>query len=188
MAYENTIHSRTVVKTPEGFPTKLYNFRCAFDSGAFPDQASTRQYLLAALHQELLADSQRFAFAIGAAWGFVDKDSRAPVGDELPIKALDLFLYSKEDNWKTNPEVTARVYQSPTEARRVDNPSATTCESSLIILGEEGKLRRRTLSLDAYMEEMWPDIRPLGPMIGVTRRSFGLPVGRTNGRYSDIGD
>ena len=79
--------------------------------------------------------------------------------DRYGVKAMDLFLYSREPNWKTNPVMLASVYN---DGSLVKTPSETTCETMTIILGEEGKLRRRCQNLDEFIGS-WPDIQPLGP-------------------------
>lgn len=151
MGYDGSIISREVVKSKNGFPVKLYNFKSAFATGAFSNARSAKQYLLDVLNKQLMDSAKSYSFGIGMSWGRVETDSTA-------TKCLDLLRYTKEDAWDINPAVDSRVYKDSV----LDTGREVTCETGTIVLGEEGKLRRKCKNLDEFLGS-WPDLQSLGP-------------------------
>jgi hypothetical protein len=164
MVYQGTIRSRETIFSADSidssisFPVKEYDFKSAFSSGAFANRRSANQHLLDILNAEVHEISQKYLYGIAGVWGYTESRSGAAF-DRVPVRAVDLFLYSHESNWDANPEVSARLY---IEGKRVTDSPVTTCESMTVILGEEGKLRRRSPNLETFIVD-WPDISPLGP-------------------------
>ncbi len=152
MVYAGSIYSRELVRTPEGFPVRLYNFTMALD-GIFPSREEIRSYLLEILvkHQEITQPPHEFAIA--AAWGYMD--------DHAPVKAMDIFSYKFDKPWDIcNPDVDGWVFKNgiyKPEDREV------TCETTTIILGKEAEWRRMTKSLEQYLS-LRPDIGILTPV------------------------
>lgn len=150
--YSNSIFCRGVVKGDGGFPVKLYDFQSA--KKAFSSPMEVEVDLLRTM--DIIkhpAFSQPYTFSIALAWGLME--------NEKPIKAFDVFSYKFDKAWnECNPEVD--IFNIKNGATSTGNM----CETGTIILGEEGKLRRKTKSLPEYLEQ-WPDIGDLGPASGV---------------------
>ncbi len=150
MAYENSIHSREVVRTPRGFPVKMYTFNIAFD--AFRGMTDIREYLLSMIHEHPEITVRPHLYAIAAPWGYKDHGG--------PVRVVDILSYAFDRSWgECNPDIDAWVFKNGIY-RPEDR--GLTCETTTIILGKEGELRRKTASLEEYLNA-WPDTGELGP-------------------------
>jgi len=150
MAYRGTVLSRDLVKTEEGFPTKLYTFVMAIDNGIFPDLKSVKQHLLELINENPEIAVHPHRYAIGIAWGYKEVDK--------PVKAMDIFSYKFDKPWdRCNPDVHGWVFKNH---NHTPYDREVTCETGTIILGKEAELRRLTKSLENYINS-WPDIGDL---------------------------
>jgi hypothetical protein len=153
--YADSIHSRELVRSDDGFPVKLYNFKSALDSDAWPDIDSIKESLLKILkwsiHYKISKSPSRYA--IGLSWGYFER---------IPVRAFDVCSYKFSKSWnEDNPDVDMQVFKNGYESMWTNKKI---CETGTIILGEEAKLRRKTGSLEEFLNK-WPFLGDLGPII-----------------------
>lgn len=163
MAFEGSIYASEVVRTPKGFPTKLYTFTSAlhsFDSYVPEEYSLTNRECQIAVKQKLLnilakypkISSAPHLYAIAAAWGQIIDDKRN--------SNFDIASYRFDRPWKIcNPDRDSWVFSNGVE---IESPEVT-CETTDIFIGEEGKLRRKSENLEQFLS-YWPDLGDLGPI------------------------
>lgn len=153
--YAGSIHSREVVRTEDGFPVKLYNFKSAlFLSDVWKDLEGIKNSLLQILrkYDEISKSPVKYAIALG--WGDYEIF-------DIHVRAFDICSYKFSRPWnEDNPNIDMRVFKNGKEILT----SEKICETGIIILSEEAKLRRRTKSEEEFINS-WPYIGDLGPII-----------------------
>ncbi|MBI2102292.1 hypothetical protein HYT55_00495 [Candidatus Woesearchaeota archaeon] len=107
------------------------------------DTQSVQRYCttsLAFLHQQGMINlsASPASWYIGLVW--YDSSSSADV--------LDLFHFSNYQGWPGNPDVRNFVVH-----HGVYQPGPITCTQGIILLGQEEQLRRRTSSLEHYLQQ-----------------------------------
>lgn len=151
-SYANSIHSRELVDV-NGFPVKMYTFSIALDafSGGVDE---IRQYLSNMLQEHPEITAKPHLYAIAAPWGYKEHGGH--------VKAIDVLSYAFDRPWdECNPDVDAWIFKDGVH-RPEDR--GLTCETTAIILGKEGELRRKTEYLWDYLR-LWPNIGELGPVV-----------------------
>jgi hypothetical protein len=150
--YAGSIHSRELVRSDDGFPVKLYNFKSALDS-AWLDPDSIKASLLGILTRNSEISKLPAMYAIALSWGY---------GEAGNVRAFDICSYKFSGPWnEDNPGVGMRIFKNGI-SDVLDEEKI--CGTGTIILGKEEELRRKTKTMVEFLS-LWPDLGDLGPIV-----------------------
>lgn len=152
--YAGSVLSREVVKTRGGFPAKLYVFRST--KNTYSDALRPGNYLLQLLNDFPEIKEKPRLYSIAFAWGYYP----SRIWGESPVRAMDIHSYAFDKPWnECDPIVDSNVFKNFNRAEE----GKVSRETSIIILGKEGELRRKCKNLYDYLQE-WPNLGRLGPV------------------------
>ncbi len=159
MIGDDTVRSRGVLRY-NGFPVKAYPFAEDFDrlygttEEALREIADSITSLPGIMNNPI--NSHPCLYALSFPWGYMERGG--------PVRCVDWYGFEFDKEWdKCNPEWRATIFRGG----RYDPDSTEGCETGLMILGDEGKLRRVVVAnmgdLEQYLRQ-WANIGYLGPI------------------------
>lgn len=163
MIGDGTVQSRGLLRDNRiGMPIKAYVFAHEFDRLFGTTQDALRE-ISRALHRHPSAlqcpeSGRPYLYAVSFPWGYIEHGG--------PVRKVDFYGFDFDKPWgECNPEWDPYIFRDG-----ILQPRGTKgCETGLIILGEEGKLRRRLAEYGkdlTHYTQRWPDIGRLGPLDG----------------------
>ena len=151
----------------DGVPVRAYVHNAGRDLWTLGDEeeiTAAKRHLLESLGS--LSGLNQLDYLLAVMWGKLDVKAASCVGG---YRMIDCFGYSDVPkdpmHWPGNPDVESWTMQDGVYVKKNKIiPGGTTCEDSLILLGEEAKYRRDCHNLREYVMNA-PRLKGLGKII-----------------------
>lgn len=159
MIGSDTVQSRGLLKY-KGFPVKGYPFAADFDRVYGTTHEALEEISRSIARHPVITGNpitgRPYLYGISFPWGYIEHGG--------PVRKVDFYGFEFDREWdRCNPEWNPYIFRSG-----IPQPDDTKgCETGLIILGNEGSLRRLIVAdggdLERYLNR-WADLGLLGPI------------------------